>query len=125
MADEIVIPDAPDAHPPLGRGKGAEVITVIRKPLGDKLDPQSGVEQRFDIPQCVVLPRVSNESGEGWVQQSGYTVYAPPGADVVADDRVVCRGQIHSVKGKPGDLRSARGRRKVLAITLEAVTRNG
>lgn len=101
--------------------RGTETITVVRKPQVDRLKPTAGAEQRFDIDNCIVLPRASNESGGGWVQLSGYTVYAPPGSDVVAEDRVICRGEMHSVRGKPGDLRNSKGVPKQLAITLEAV----
>lgn len=81
---------------------GKEVVTIIRKPKVDKLKPTPGAEVQFDIKRCHVLPRASNESQQGWVQVSGYTVIAPGEADIHEDDVMMVRGAKHSVIGKPG-----------------------
>jgi hypothetical protein len=122
MSDEIIIPDPPEAHPPLGRGKGTETITVVRKPRPDKLKPVDAAEERFDIEKCVVWPRGSFEEGRGWIQISGFSVFAPPNADILAEDQVVCRGELHSVIGTPGDFWNKRGKKKGLLVTLERVS---
>lgn len=100
---------------------GADVITVVRKPQVDRLKPVAGPAEEFDIQGCMAIPRASQEEGRGWVQTSGYTVYAPGGSDVKAEDQVRFRGQLYSVEGEPGDLRNKAGKRKALAITLEKV----
>lgn len=102
--------------------KGTETVTVVRKPRVDKLKPTPAVEERFDIEKCIVWPRASHEEGKGWVQIEGYNVFAPPGSDIVADDQVICRGEIHSVDGKPGDYQK-NGKGKGLLVTLERVGR--
>lgn len=102
--------------------KGSETITVVRKPRPDRLKPVVSAEARFDIADCIVWPRASFEDGKGWVQVDGYSVFAPPGSDVVATDQVICRGVLHSVEGKPGDFRNKAGRPKGLLITLESVS---
>jgi hypothetical protein len=95
--------------------KGDETIHVIRKPKVDKLKPASGPTEEFDVDDCFVIPRSSNETEGGWVQLSGYTVVAPGGTDVRADDQITVRGEVHSVIGKPGLYR--KGRKSYLFIT--------
>lgn len=102
--------------------KGVEIITVVRKPRADRLKPTPSAEERFDIKGCIIWPRAGQEEDGGWVQISGYNVLAPPGSDVVAEDQVLCRGELHSVKGTPGDYRTKRGKGKGLLITLERVS---
>jgi hypothetical protein len=82
--------------------KGTETVRVIRKAKVDKLKPASGPSNEFDIEDCHVIPRASNEAEAGWVQLSGYTVIAPGQADIQADDQMMVRGELHSVIGKPG-----------------------
>jgi hypothetical protein len=121
MADEIIIPDPPVETGPIGKSIGSETIRVKRKPHTDSLDDTSGPEEEFDIEGCVVIPRAAQEAGRGWVQRDGYTVAAPHGSDVTADDDVVVRGYTYSVEGVPGDFRNKRGKGKVLLITLSGV----
>ena len=102
--------------------KGTETITVVRKPRADRLKPTPSEEQRFDITGCIIWPRVAQEQDGGWVQISGLNVFAPPGADVVAEDSVIARGERYSVKGEPGDYRKTETKRKGLMITLEKVS---
>lgn len=101
---------------------GVDVITVVRKPQVDRLKPTPGPVQEFDVEGCMAIPRASNEEGQGWVQISGYTVYAPGGSDVREDDQVRFRGRLYSVEGVPGDLRDRKGKKKALAVTLERVS---
>lgn len=96
-----------------------EAVKVVRNPRPSKLRPNPGAEQRFDVEGCLVWPRASNEEGKGWVQISGYGVLFPAGSDIVASDQVLCRGELHSVVGKPGDYG-----RKGIIVTLERVAAN-
>jgi hypothetical protein len=102
--------------------RGTVTITVVRKPRVDRLKPTPAVEQRFDIPGCVVWPRASNEADQGWVQISGENVFCPPGSDVVAEDEVLLRGSRYSVKGEPGFFETKKGKAKGIMVTLEKVT---
>ena len=95
-----------------------ETVRVVRKARVDKLKPAAGPTEEFDIKRCVVVPRASHEEGRGWVQIDGYTVLTPKGSDIRPDDQVICRGEIHSVIGKPGDF----GRKGIL-VTLERAGR--
>lgn len=58
---------------------------------------------------CVVVPRAETPDVGGEQQQArdtvivGYTVYAPPGTDVVTTDRVRIRGETCEITGFPGD----------------------
>jgi hypothetical protein len=94
--------------------KGTETVTVVRKAKVDRLKPVAGPLQEFDIEKCSVIPRASNEAEGGWVQIDGYTVVAPGGSDIRADDQLRVRGELHSVIGKPG--RFVKRRREVAVI---------
>lgn len=85
--------------------KGRETVTVVRKAKVDKLKPTAGPANEFDVERCELIPRASNESGNGWVQISGYTVVAPGEADIRADDQLRILGDLYSVIGKPGVFR--------------------
>lgn len=102
--------------------RGSETVTVLRGPRPDRLNPNPPVTAEFDVDECIVIPRASQESGQGWIQVAGYTIVAPPGSDIKADDRVRVRGDVHSVIGKPGEYINSRGIRKGLFVTTSGVT---
>ncbi|HET6634654.1 MAG TPA: hypothetical protein VFH77_06465 [Streptomyces sp.] len=58
---------------------------------------------------CVVAPRAETPQVGGDQQQArdtvivGYTVYAPPGSDVLTTDQFRIRGAVFGVTGEPGD----------------------
>ena len=64
---------------------------------------------------------LAQEEGRGWIQLDGYTVIAPHGSDVLADDDVIVRGETFAVEGVPGDFRNRKGKGKALMITLSGV----
>lgn len=90
--------------------RGKETVTVVRKPKVDKLKPASGPTAEIEIEDCFVIPRGSYERDRGWVQVSGFTIWAPAGSPPVrADDLVRVRGELYSVEGEPGDFGRKRG----------------
>lgn len=99
---------------------GKETVRIIRTPKVDKLKPTSGPAEEFDIDRCHVIPRASNEAGQGWIQVNGYTIVAPGDADINEDDLMVVRGVKHSVIGKPGVFYKGSRPRNVIA-TVEHV----
>lgn len=117
MADEIIIPDPPSTTPSTGRGRGAETVTVIRKPRVDRLGTSTEPTLEFEIKDCLLWPRASLEDGKGWVQVAGYGILFPPGTDIRATDQVRARGELHAVEGKPGDY----GKKGIIA-TLKSVS---
>ncbi len=82
--------------------KGKETILVHRRVAVDRLDPDAGAETTREQKRCIVIPAASKEDGKGWIQVFGYTVVAPKGADIEADDEVTVRGDRMQVVGKPG-----------------------
>ena len=55
-----------------------------------------------DITGCHIAPRPSTENNDGRSGVIvGHTVFAPPGADVRATDRLIIRGEPHEVEGRP------------------------
>lgn len=100
-------------------GAVRETVTIIRKAKVDKLKPASGPTAEIDVKRCVVLPRASNENGGGWVQESGWTIYAPVGSDFRPDDMVRVRGLTYAVEGVPGVFPVKRG--LGVAVTTERV----
>lgn len=102
---------------------GTRTVTVVRQPRVDRLDPNpppAAIEH--DIEGCAIVPRASQEEGKGWVVVEGYSVFAPHGADVTADDRVRFDGVLWDVDGEPGDYENKRGQGKA---TIFYLTRGG
>lgn len=87
-----------------------------RDPFGDPL-PGSIVE--FDVAGCLVAPGPSRELGLGANQtDSDATVYAPPGVDIRATDRIrVAAGTEYAVVGEPQDWGSSG-----VVVVLRSVT---
>lgn len=96
-----------------------ETVTIVRKPKVDKLKPASGPSAEIPVEKCIVLPRASNETDGGWVQRSGWSVYAPVGAPFRPDDQVRVRGELYAVEGVPGVFPVKRGIGVV--VTLERI----
>ena len=101
--------------------RGAETVRVVRKPKVDKLKPSTATATEFDVDNCHVLPRSSNEQEYGWVQIEGFTVVAPGDADIREHDQLQVRDELHSVIGKPGQYRKG-GRPVALMVTTERVS---
>lgn len=100
-----------------------ETVTIVRTPKVDRLKPATGGTEQIPIKRCIVIPRASNEADGGWVQRSGYTIYARVGADFRADDQVRVRGELYSIEGEPGRFPVKRGYGVV--VTLERVAKVG
>ncbi len=80
-----------------------ETVTVIRPPARDRFgDRMPGADTEFDVPGCLFAPGPSREPGFATNQvDTDGTVYAPPGADFLATDKVRVRGDVYTVVGKP------------------------
>lgn len=68
-------------------------------------DWSEGAVAALDIDDCAFAPVQTPEDrtgGRQGVVDAG-TVYAPHGADVVATDRLVVRGETYEIDAKPGD----------------------
>lgn len=89
--------------------------TIVRLRRGDSpgRDPRGqpipGPLTETEMPGCVVAPRAETPQVGGDQQQArdtvivGWTVYAPPGADVATTDQFRIRGEVCEVTGEPGD----------------------
>ncbi|WP_235215546.1 hypothetical protein [Phaeacidiphilus oryzae] len=61
----------------------------------------------IDVAQCVVTPRQVTVALGGPEQQSrdatttGWTVYAPPGTEVLTTDQARIRGTVYPITGEP------------------------
>lgn len=77
--------------------------TVIRPPKPARFgDPGAGAPKTFTIDGCQFAPGPSRELVDGASQVStDGTLYAPPGSDVLAIDRVVVLGNEYAVVGDP------------------------
>lgn len=71
--------------------------------------PIPGPLTETPVQGCVVAPRESNPTVGGDMQQArdtvivGYTVYAPPGTDLLTTDRVRIRDEECEITGDPGE----------------------
>lgn len=82
-----------------------ETVTVVRPPARDPRtgDPVAGSAVEAELAGCLFAPGPSDDAGIGANQvQSDATLYAPPGADIRAADRIRVRdGDLYEVIGKP------------------------
>lgn len=87
--------------------------TVTRLRATAVTDPYSGAQtakswtdpDRLDIPGCGIDPGGSTEPVEAGRTAviTTPTVYAPPGVDVRAGDRLQVRGRTYAVDGRPAE----------------------
>lgn len=103
--------------------RGTETVTVLRGGQRDENgDETVGASAPRVIKGCLVWPRTSTEDdARGEVIIEGLNVFTPPGADVLATDRMVARGKEYAVVGEPGDYRLG-GAKKGLLVLLGKVT---
>ncbi|MEU1761304.1 hypothetical protein [Micromonospora sp. NPDC005652] len=80
-----------------------EAVVRLRPPQRDEYgDPVPGSGGELVIANCLFAPGPSAEMLNGATQvDTDGTVYAPPGADVLATDRLRIRGEIYEVSGRP------------------------
>ncbi len=89
---------------------GNETVTVVRPGGRDQYGDPTGTATEFTVPGCLFAPGPSRELGLGAQQTvSDGTVYAPPGTDVRATDRVRVAGVLYSVVGDPQNWGAAAG----------------
>jgi hypothetical protein len=101
---------------------GSETVTVRRATKVDRLsDTPAPSAPTHTIAGCVVLPRLNEEDGKGWVIVEGKMVIAPYGVDVVADDEVQVPGEAgwYQVDGKPGPYKNKAGRGRAVIFYLK------
>jgi hypothetical protein len=99
--------------------------TLIEDPYSSEdTEPDWEFPAELDIPGCAFNPGVSSEPLQN-ARNAVITrpeVYAPPGADVLAGDRLVVRGVTYEVQGNPQDWISPfTGWHPGLVVPLEAV----
>ena len=90
-----------------------ETVILLRAagaPTRDALGvPEASPAEEIPIEQCVVTPRTELPAPGGPEQQArdttikGWTVYAPPGTEVLTTDRVRIRGVVCEITGESGD----------------------
>lgn len=79
------------------------------RPVRDPRGQPTYTETLTDVQSCVVTPRAETPQVGGAEQQArdtvitGYTIYAPAGADFLTTDRVRIRGEVCEITGWPGD----------------------
>lgn len=96
-----------------------ETVTLLRANPTSQRDELGvvipGIRMEIPLEHCVVAPRMERAvlSVGGADQQArdttilGWTVYAPPGSDVLTTDRVVVRGVTCEITGEAGDFGSS------------------
>lgn len=90
-----------------------ETVVRLRRGPSPGRDPRGqpipGTMTETPVEGCVVAPRAESPQVGGEQQQArdtviaGWTVYAPPGSDILTTDRVRIRGEVCEITGHPGD----------------------
>lgn len=75
----------------------------------------------LEIKNCSVQPSSTGLSQDGRVLgiSEGYTVYLPPGTDVLAGDRIAFEGNVYTINGEPKPWVSATGRVSHIQLSIE------
>ena len=101
-----------------------DVVTRIRP--GTKSSRGSDVPDwdnadYLEIEGCSVQPASTGLSQDGRALgiSEGFTVYLPPGSDVLAGDRIEFDGGIYTINGKPKNWPSATGRTRHMQLNIE------
>ncbi len=76
---------------------------------------------RLAIPGCSMQPAGTSLTQDGRVQGTtdGYTCFLPPGADVLAGDRIEYGGNVYTINGEPRTWHSPTGRVSNTQLQLE------
>lgn len=76
----------------------AAIITQRGSEIPDWTNPD-----RLTIHGCSMQPAGTSLTQDGRVQGTtdGYTCYLPPGADVIAGDRIEYGGNVYTINGEP------------------------
>ncbi len=81
-----------------------ETVTVVRLPAKDPRtgDPLAGSEEQTEVAGCLFAPGSSSTTEQFSHQvDTDAVLYAPAGTDVRVEDRVMVRGDVYEVVGKP------------------------
>lgn len=94
----------------------ATVITQRGSEIPDWTNPD-----RLTIPGCSMQPAGTSLTQDGRVQGTtdGYTCYLPPGADVIAGDRIEYGGNVYTINGEPRVWKSPTGMVSNTQLQLE------
>ena len=92
--------------------------TIIQR--GSEIPDWSNPD-RLEIPGCSMQPAGTSLTQDGRVQGTtdGYTCYLPPGADVLAGDRIEFMGEVYTINGEPRSWNSPTGRVSNTQLQLE------
>lgn len=102
--------------------RGTETIKVVRPGGTDWRGDPVGTPTEHTVKGCVIWPRTSTEDNtRGEVIIDGYNVFTPPDPDIEATDQIEARGELWEVEGRPGDYRTAGGRKKGVWVILKRV----
>jgi hypothetical protein len=84
-------------------GFNTETVTVIRPPVLDQFgDPVPGTSPEHQVGGVLFAPGSSDEAGLGTNQViTDGAVYGPADMDVRHSDRILIRGDLYEVIGKP------------------------
>ena len=74
------------------------VITQRGSQIPDWTNPD-----RLEIPGCSMQPADTSLTQDGRIQgvTDGWTCFLPPGADVLAGDRIEYGGKVYAINGEP------------------------
>ena len=94
----------------------AAVITQRGSEIPDWTNPDS-----LEITGCSMQPAGTTLTQDGRIQgtSDGYTCYLPPGADVLAGDRIQYNGKTYAIIGEPRAWASPTGRVSNTQLQLE------
>jgi hypothetical protein len=89
---------------------GSDTVTRLRGRSRDNFGNLQGSDSELDVTGCSVQPVSASESTDrGELTIANLTLYAPPGTDITATDRVRWQGDVYAVNGPPAVWRDETG----------------
>lgn len=105
---------------------GSDTVTRLRGQSRDRFGDVTGSDSELDIPGCAVQPTSAIESTDhGDLLVTNVTLYAPPGTDLAAADRIRWQGDVYEVDGTPAAWHTRRGIASHVQAQLKLVQGQG
>lgn len=105
---------------------GADTVTRLRGQARDEFGDVAGADAELVIAGCSVQPASAIESTDrGELLVVNVTLYAPPGTDLLATDRVRWAGSVYEVNGAPSAWTARDGKPSHVIAELKLVQGQG
>lgn len=105
---------------------GSDTVTVLRGRSRDNWGNLTGADAETTVSGCSVQPLGGTEmTDRGEMVVTNLTLFAPPGTDITATDRVRWLGSVYAVNGPPEAWHDRAGRQSHVQVQLKLTEGQG